>query len=67
MKILVTGVTGFIGKAVADALIAKGHEVTVQGRNAKNASNYATQVIQLLKHHMILRHLFLTMHALNKI
>ena len=39
MKALVTGATGFIGSAVARALIAKGHEVRVTAREGSDLSN----------------------------
>lgn len=34
MKVLIAGGTGFIGRALADALIARGDEVTIQTRDA---------------------------------
>ena len=34
MRVLVTGGTGFIGRAIVDALIARGHDVVVSSRSA---------------------------------
>ena len=36
MRVLVTGATGFIGRALCPALAAAGHEVTVAVRNSGN-------------------------------
>src|SRR3954468_19697815 len=35
MKVLVTGGTGFIGSKIAEALIARGHEVLITGHDAE--------------------------------
>ena len=40
MRILVTGATGFVGRHVVEALLARGHEVTAVARNAPPAGGW---------------------------
>jgi len=49
MKILVTGGTGFLGKALSLRLVLEGHEVTIIGRNevvGKEAGTYGIRFIK---------------------
>ncbi len=39
MRIIITGGTGLIGKALANALLADGHQVIVLSRNPDKATN----------------------------
>lgn len=41
MKVLVTGATGFIGKHVVAALLARGHKITAVSRDPDRARNYS--------------------------
>jgi nucleoside-diphosphate-sugar epimerase len=43
MKILLTGATGFIGKHLANALLARGHQVVVGARNIDKARHHPWQ------------------------
>lgn len=49
MKILITGGTGFLGKATALRLKSLGHEVAVIGRNQKAGSEVAAHGIEFIK------------------
>lgn len=49
MNILLTGGTGFLGKAVAKRLAGKGHSVTVTGRNAKAGAELESAGVAFLK------------------
>jgi uncharacterized protein (TIGR01777 family) len=46
VKIVVTGATGFIGRALVPALLARGHTVTALTRNAASASGLATRIVE---------------------
>ena len=46
MKVVVTGATGFIGRPLVRALVAKGHAVTALTRSAKRATDLATRVVE---------------------
>lgn len=49
MKILITGATGFIGKALTENLMAHGHQVLVVTRNAKSAQLAFTVPVEVLE------------------
>lgn len=49
MKILVTGGTGFLGKALSLRLSLEGHEVTITGRNEIAGKDADTQGIRFIK------------------
>jgi uncharacterized protein len=46
MKVVVTGATGFIGRALVPALLARGHTVTALTRRASGATGLATRVVE---------------------
>ena len=46
MRVIVTGGTGFIGRALVPELRARGHEVLQIGRSANNASSNASEYLQ---------------------
>ena len=46
MKVVVTGATGFIGRPLVRALLARGHAVTALTRSAKRATDLATRVVE---------------------
>jgi len=46
MKVFLTGATGYIGSAVADALLAAGHEVLALARSNENVKRLAEKLIQ---------------------
>jgi len=46
MKVVVTGATGFIGRALVPALLARGHTVTALTRRAAGATGLATRVVE---------------------
>ena len=43
MHFLLTGATGFIGSAVAESILNKGHELTVLVRNISNNLSYKVE------------------------
>lgn len=49
MKILITGGTGFLGKATAFRLKSQGHEVTTLGRNQKAGDELEKQGVRFIK------------------
>jgi uncharacterized protein (TIGR01777 family) len=46
VKVVVTGATGFIGRPLVRALLARGHAVTALTRSAKRATDLATRVVE---------------------
>ncbi|MBV8762403.1 MAG: TIGR01777 family oxidoreductase [Deltaproteobacteria bacterium] len=46
MKVVVTGATGFIGRPLVRALVARGHAVTALTRSAARATDLATRVVE---------------------
>ena len=45
MKILLTGASGFIGKALFPALVCKGHEVTLLSRERSNPAGISEEIV----------------------
>jgi len=46
VKVVVTGATGFIGRPLVRALVARGHAVTALTRSAARATDLATRVVE---------------------
>jgi nucleoside-diphosphate-sugar epimerase len=47
MRILVTGGTGFVGKAIVSRLLSEGHEVLITGCKSENAPIPGVKMLQL--------------------